>query len=451
MSITIILDESLEKKTISNFDKLTLQSEINLQNPDLYFAQYEHSENIINSSDNNYRTQNNFINAFLDAYNYHKNIVIRPDDIKLQLLMIISTCVSNNPDKFRSYFTDTTEKKELKVKNNIFDADYFCKIFADLLEENIKDKEFVQHYTSQFSTINQIISTVNNITLMNTLKEYFSFTMICECGIPAVILKGTNDDWDKLFKTYDFFRKIFLDTELQNWFRHFDKVIDLFKKMQTDQKTDQKTDKYICDMWKRVISYIPECSGGDLILGGWIRLFVPYNGKNKLIGGLDRDIACMDLTKVEPEKQNYYTWQSEMKEFYLGSDWGEMLSSYITTPAKLIYDDGMGNNIDPNICNNTINGHLELEYEVEFYSGFYNPHLSDSDEICMNIGYIIREDQKIKKDKLKEFYINEGVNNNKSQLKIPRRLQNKIHEILDIFNVNFYSYYGTDPVEEARK
>jgi len=132
-----------------------------------------------------------------------------------------------------------------------------------------------------------------------------------------------------------------------------------------------------------------------------------------------------------------------MKDFYLGSGWGEMLSSYITTPAKLIYDDGM--------LNNTINGHLELEYEVEFYSGFYNPHLSDSDEICMNIGYIIREDQKIKKDKLKEFYINEGVNNNKSQLKIPRRLQNKIHEILDIFNVNFYSYYGTDPEEEARK
>ena len=132
-----------------------------------------------------------------------------------------------------------------------------------------------------------------------------------------------------------------------------------------------------------------------------------------------------------------------MKEFYLCSGWDEMLSSYITTPVKLIYDDGM--------INKMINGNLELEYEVEFYSGFYNPYLSDSDEICMNIGYIIREDQKIKKDKIKEFYTNEGVNNNKSQLQIPRRLQNKIHEILDIFNVNFYSYYGIDPEEEARK
>jgi len=94
MSVTIILDETLEKKSISNFDKLESQSELNLENPDLYFAQYEHTENIIIRSDNDYRTNNNFINAFLDSYNYHKTLVIRPDDIKLQILMIISTRVT---------------------------------------------------------------------------------------------------------------------------------------------------------------------------------------------------------------------------------------------------------------------------------------------------------------------------------------------------------------------
>lgn len=43
-----------------------------------------------------------------------------------------------------------------------------------------------------------------------------------------------------------------------------------------------------------------------------------------------------------------------------------MFSSFITTPAILIdYD--------------------ETEYKVEFYSGFFKPHFTDSDEICMNI------------------------------------------------------------------
>ena len=111
MSVKIILDETLEKKTISNFDKLQTQSVLNLENPDLYFSQYEYTENIIKRSDNDYRTNNNFINAFLDAYNYHKTLVIRPDDIKLQILMIISTCVNNNPENFRSYFVDHDGKK----------------------------------------------------------------------------------------------------------------------------------------------------------------------------------------------------------------------------------------------------------------------------------------------------------------------------------------------------
>jgi hypothetical protein len=116
MSITackIILDDKLENKTITSFDKLQTQEILNLDNPDLYFSQYEHTENIIHRLNNDYRTNNNFINAFLDAYNYHKTLVIRPDDIKLQLLMIISTCVNNNPEKFRIYFVDHTDKKEL--------------------------------------------------------------------------------------------------------------------------------------------------------------------------------------------------------------------------------------------------------------------------------------------------------------------------------------------------
>ena len=428
MSVTIILDETLEKKTISNFDKLESQSELNLENPDLYFAQYEHTENILKRSDNDYRTNNNFVNAFLDAYNYHKTLVIRPDDIKLQLLMIISTCVNNNPENFRNYFVEHDGKKELIVRSILFNADYFCQKFAELLEENIKDKEFAQHYTTKFSTTNQIISTVNNITLMNTLKEYFSFTMICECGIPAVILNGTDDDWNKLFESYEFFKKIFIETELKNWFKHFDKVMDLFKKM----RNDKIADKYICEMWRRVISYIPQGSGGDKILGGWVRLFVPYNGQNKIIGGLDKDIACMDLTQSEPvNNRNYYKWQNQMKDFYLGAGWIEMISSVVTTPATLIYYD--------------------LELKVEFYSGFFNPYLSDSDEICMNIGYILREDQQIKKDKLKKFYIKEGVSDNEFSLKIPRRLQKKTKEILNVFNSFGYEYYGVDPEEEERK
>lgn len=459
MSVRIELDNTLEQKEIINFIKLEIKSELDLKTNDNYFSQYEYSERLLECQENSYRTQNNFINAFLDAYNYHKTLKIRPDDIKLQILTIISICVNNNPEKFRNYFVDHEGKKELTVKSNVFSADYFCGKFAELLEENIKDKEFAQHYMTKFSTTNQIISTVNNITLMNTLKEYFSYSMELSCGIPAVILEGTYEDWIKLNESYQFFKKIFAETELKDWFHHFDKVMELFMMMRKPPQTelegifgrlsntiyglftnanDYNVNKnnmtYIKEMWKRVISYIPQGSGGGKILGGWVRLFVPYNSSNKIISGLNGEIACMDLTKSEPTKENYYKWQEDMKKFYMGSGWDELFSSFVTTPAKLIdYD--------------------QIEYNVEFYSGFFPPHLTESDEVCMNIGYIIREDQQIKKDKLKKYYISQGVKCDEYGfgLEIPKCLQKKVHEILDVFDKCIFNYYGVDPEEEERK
>jgi len=425
MSVKLILDNTLEYKNVDKFLSLNPKDELDINTPDNYFSKYEHSEKLIYSNE----TQNNFINTFLHAYNHHKTLVIRPDDIKLQILTIISICVNNNSEIFRSYFVDHEGKKNLTVKSASFNADYFCNKFAELLEENIKDKDFAKHYQTKFTTTNQIISTVNNITLMNTLKEYFSFTMILECGIPSVVLSGTDDDWVKLNETYEYMKSIFIDTELRPWFRHFDKIMDLFLQMRKGESTE-----YIKEMWKRVISYIPQGSGGDKILGGWVRLFVPYNGKNKIINNLEKDIPCFDLTKHEPKMMNYYKWQDEMKTFYFGGDWGEMFSSFITTPATLIYYD-----------------HI-IEYKVEFYSGFFQPHLSETDEICFNIGYMLREDQQLKKDNLRKYYKSMGVTiKHKFSLEVPRSLQKKISEILDVFDVCCYNYVGVDPEEEERK
>jgi hypothetical protein len=285
--------------------------------------------------------------------------------------------------------------------------------------------------------------------------------MLC-CGIPAVVLEGADEDWVKLNETYEYFKSVFGESELKDWFRQFDKIMELFMMMRKFSQTNSQTkselgmfDKiinlfknnntdtnntemdntaYIKEMWKRVISYIPQGSGGDKILGGWVRLFVPYNGSNKLIKGLDGDLPMFDLTKSEPSRNiDCYTWQDKMKQFYLGGGWGEMFSSHITTPANLIDYDG-------------------TEHNVEFYSGFFEPYLSNSDEIKMNIGYIIREDQQIKKDTLKRHYQNKGVEcRDKFSLNIPKHLQKKTTEILDVFGAHAYSYFGTDPEEERRK
>ena len=422
-SVKILLNTTLENKSDPLFSSIKPTPKLNLQNPDSYFSQYEFCDRLIMLQEkNDYRTNNNFINAFVDAYNLHKTLSLRPDDIKLQILNIISTCVNNNPEYFHDYFVNHPGKQELLVYSNKFDAEYFTQCFADLLKTNLKDKEFAEHYSSTFSTTNTIISTVNNISLMNTLKDYFSFTMILECGIPCVILQGTDDDWIKLQALYDFFKTIFAETELKNWFGHFDKIMNLFSKM---RKNDPVDDDFIKEMWKRVISYVPQGSGGDKILGGWVRLFVPYTGTNKIIQGLDSNIDCLDYEK------SYIPNQISRKNYYIASGWTNMISSMVTTPATLVDD----NNI---------------EYKIEFYSGFFPPHISESDEICMNIGYVIRENQAIKKDKLKKYYLEQGVKDGLSLI-VPKRLQKHVYEILDAFDKKYFTFIGQDPEEEARK
>jgi hypothetical protein len=259
----------------------------------------------------------------------------------------------------------------------LFKTEEIFEEFGKLLEENIKCPEFAQHYKHRFTTTTNIISVVNNLTLMNTLKEYFSFTMICMCGIPSVVLDGTQEDWISLMDTYKYFKSIthkcehrysktvrpFLNIralfwfanirkpfsnstrhkyELKNWYNHFDVIMDMFLEMRMLQKNGHITNppNNIIKLWERVISYIPQGSGGETMLGGWVRLFCPYTRDKTIISGMDNSIECLNIKKPIPnkEKYDYYTYQDVAKEFYFGADWDIVPSAIVLTPATMIFD-----------------------------------------------------------------------------------------------------------------
>jgi hypothetical protein len=429
--LTIILDSSLKVKDNPELTILNNQEILDITNPDNYCSEYEYTNNLIKNGE----TNNNFINAFISAYNLHKSILIKPDDIKLQLLTIVATCINNNSEAFRSFFVNHEGKEELVVNNLKYSSEFFTDTFAKLMIEKINNPEFAKYYTDTFSTTTRLIQTVNNMTLMNTLKEYFSFTMVLECGIPRIILSGTIEDWNKLKDTYNYFKSILINTELINWFKHFDIVMDLFINMRNLKESGiVEATQYMKSLFKRIISYVPEGSGDDKILGGWIRLFVPYTNKNKVINGLDNKIPCLDIKLDAPSEEEYHiwTWQNKMKEFYIAGGWTNMMNSCLTTPAKLIYYDS-------------------TQYKVEFYSGFFNPCINN-DVINLNIGYVLREDQTNKKEKLKQKYLSLGVQEKEyGSLLIPRIFRKEAFDIIKYFDKCSFNLYGVDPDEEKLK
>jgi hypothetical protein len=431
--LIINFDKNLEIKSIEDKKKLNDLSEqliLNLQNSKNLYSEYESTKNLIKED-----SCNGFINTFLAAYNSHKPLRLRPDDINLALQLVWSCCLNLNSEKFRSEFVNYKTKMELKVKSLVFDLNFFCQQFANLMKKNIKNPEFIEHFTKEFTTTTQLIKTVTNQVLMNTLKEYFSCSMILGCGISKVIMEGTTEDWNKLAESYKYFKILFAETELKSWFPHADIIMNnfiLMRNLQDSGEVDASED--LKEFWLRVICYVPQGSGNQTILGGWVRLLTPYSSSNDIIG-LDKPIMCLDLNNNRPEYSRDYSQQNVLAIYYAATRWSSLQKSLIETPAILFDYDG-------------------IEHEVEFESGFYPPYERDDGSISTNIGFLMRTDKTIEKKKLQKYYIRLGVKidtNDSDRIQIPRSLQKEKFNILEIFDAHFLSLYGVDPEEEKRK
>ena len=78
------------------------------------------------------------------------------------------------------------------------DYEWFFDQMAGKIRENIKVEGYVDQMEPDFTTTTGINKIVSQIMLMNSVQEYFAFSMVLGCGIPYVDMKGTREDWVKL-------------------------------------------------------------------------------------------------------------------------------------------------------------------------------------------------------------------------------------------------------------
>jgi hypothetical protein len=83
------------------------------------------------------------------------------------------------------------------------------------------------------------------------------------------------------------------------------------------------------------------------------------------------------------------------------------------------------------------------------YTGFFNPVIKGTNSllsVATNVGFLMREDSVILKEKMKKYYTNLGVKykNNRSCLEIPITLKDQWNDICDTFNVYGCNWYVID-------
>ena len=143
--------------------------------------------------------------AVLTAYNNHWKLRTSPDDWWFCVIRRVSCAIDKNANKesVRKMFVDHEGKKTIEVvvpDTSIYTVDYswFFDQISQGVQASIKVPEFVDGMTADFSTTTTVQKIVSQITMMTSVQEYFAFGMKCGCGIPAVEMLGTEDDWSKL-------------------------------------------------------------------------------------------------------------------------------------------------------------------------------------------------------------------------------------------------------------
>ena len=142
-----------------------------------------------------------------EAYNRHYNLRTGPEDWWYTIIQTVALAIDNNSknNQVRKFFVQHEGKKELAVKVgagelNVENIDYSWLFdqFSEKIEENINVPEYVQQMIPDFTTTTSIHRIVSQITLMSSVQEYFEFTAYSMCGIPAIEMKGTKEDWVNL-------------------------------------------------------------------------------------------------------------------------------------------------------------------------------------------------------------------------------------------------------------
>ena len=224
--------------------------------------------------------ENNFIGAFLEAYNNHGDIVIKPDDIWIMISLYFSNYINNNSKTLQKLFVKHEGVKELIVKEFASSVEeslameknwdnFFVQISQQIKENTVEN--VMDLLECNFSTSTQVDKFISTAIIMNSFKKYFKYTRgICCCGINNIYFEGTLDDWTNIISKTETLKKYDVDGVLNNY---VDKILIILNefKLSFQGKPEVK-------FWNNIMNmeYIRIGSGSDRItyLQGWITHFM---------------------------------------------------------------------------------------------------------------------------------------------------------------------------------
>lgn len=219
-----------------------------------------------------------FFDGMHTAYAEHRPFVISPDAVWLLICQGFTRHVDSHTEQLRKKFVDFQGKKILQIQTNSQDIRNcpWAKYVPEFTRQigQYVGKELAEVLACNFSTSSDVTRLASQITIMASMKHYFSYSMVEICGIPTVVLEGTPQDWQKVLDKARALRKY----DLAWWIDEIEPILQKIVKA-SEGEVDRQFWK---GMFKQHNLEHSICGDPYVMADGWIVKFYPYimeNGK----------------------------------------------------------------------------------------------------------------------------------------------------------------------------
>ncbi|WP_434345410.1 DUF4419 domain-containing protein [Myxococcus virescens] len=212
------------------------------------------------------------------AFSGHRPLVLSPDILWITIAQGLALHITRNAEALRFDLVRHQGRKQLVVTRDASQTDLASDDFwpgvVDDFSGMIQGHSPALHdlMVCDFSTTGPVERVVSQIVLMDAMREYFDYVVMCICGIPTITLEGSPEDWRKLRDKVGQLPRYGMET----WARHLLPLCDQFIRA-----SEGREDR---EFWQAIYK-LHHAYGRDTF-NGWIGKLFPFL-RNQLTGEYD--------------------------------------------------------------------------------------------------------------------------------------------------------------------
>lgn len=206
------------------------------------------------------------------AFHCHHPLTLSPDMIWLLICQGVAQQINIHTESLRSKFVQHAGKIKVSVRRDDFFKGSPENPWGEMIDELCQQVRneigpVLDLFVPQFSTTGPTERIVGEIVLLDAMQRYIEYEFRSLCGIPAITLQGTVEDWQSLADRAE----AFAEFDLEWWLTPLRPILQ--ELVATAKGAFQR------DFWESIYKY-ESVSGGDVITG-WIVAFFPYLNDNQ--------------------------------------------------------------------------------------------------------------------------------------------------------------------------